>query len=228
MLTNDTPIVTPEDDQFGVDPFARALAKALSEMPSPKGVVVAVNGPWGSGKSSAVNLVVFHLDELIKQEKLKLIRFSPWWLSGIEAITAAFFAELEAAIGRSAGKQALDAIQKFTRRVPRFGKAAGRAADLYTPGAGTVVGGVTDAVEQLLPDEKDIEAQHEEVAALLEKVDRRFLVVIDDIDRLSPEEPARDDGFSEGQTRRPGRHLPAAIRQGPDQHGQQHLQRLAL
>jgi hypothetical protein len=70
MLTNDTPIVMPEDDQFGVDPFARALAKALSEMPSPKGVVVAVNGPWGSGKSSAVNLVVFHLDELIKQEKL--------------------------------------------------------------------------------------------------------------------------------------------------------------
>jgi predicted KAP-like P-loop ATPase len=100
-------------------------------MPSPKGVVVAVNGPWGSGKSSAVNLVVFHLDELIKQEKLKLIRFSPWWLSGIEAITAAFFAELEAAIGRSAGKQALDAIQKFTRRVLHFGKAAGTAADLY-------------------------------------------------------------------------------------------------
>jgi hypothetical protein len=60
MLTNDTPIVTPENDQFGVDPFARALAKALSEMPSPEGVVVAVNGPWGSGKSSAVNLVVFY------------------------------------------------------------------------------------------------------------------------------------------------------------------------
>ncbi len=79
-------------------------------------------------------------------------------------------------------------FQKFTRRVLRFGKAAGTAADLYTPGAGTVVGGVTDAVEQLLPDEKDIEAQHAEVAALLEKVDRRFLVVIDDIDRLSPEE----------------------------------------
>jgi hypothetical protein len=39
MLTNDTPIVTPEDDQFGVDPFARALAKALSEMPSPSSLL---------------------------------------------------------------------------------------------------------------------------------------------------------------------------------------------
>lgn len=188
MLTNDTPIVTPQDDQFGVDPFAQALARAISQMPGPKGTVIAVNGPWGCGKSSAVNLVVFHLDELIKQEKLKLIRFSPWWLSGTDAITAAFFSDLEAAIGRSIGKQALDALQKLTRRVLRFGKAAETAADLYAPGSGTVVGGVTDAVELLLPDEDDIEAQHQKISALLEKVDRRFLVVIDDIDRLSPEE----------------------------------------
>src|SRR5712691_12357432 len=101
MLTNDTPIATPEDDQFGVDPFARALARAISEMPAPNGVVIAVNGPWGSGKSSAINLILFHLKELIELEKLKIIRFSPWWLSGTEAITAAFFGDLEAAIGRS-------------------------------------------------------------------------------------------------------------------------------
>src|SRR5215472_5354907 len=107
MLTNDTPINTPEDDRFGIDPFAQALARAISQMPGPKGVVIAVNGPWGSGKSSAVNLVLFHLTELIEHETLKVIRFSPWWLSGSDAITAAFFSELEAAIGRSVGKQAL-------------------------------------------------------------------------------------------------------------------------
>jgi len=50
MLTNDTPINTPEDDRFGIDPFAQALAKAISDMPAPKGVVIAVNGKWGSGK----------------------------------------------------------------------------------------------------------------------------------------------------------------------------------
>ena len=32
MLTNDTPIITPEDDQFGVDPFAQALARAIAQM----------------------------------------------------------------------------------------------------------------------------------------------------------------------------------------------------
>jgi predicted KAP-like P-loop ATPase len=77
MLTNDTPIATPEDDQFGVDHFAQALARAISGMPTPKGVVVAINGPWGCGKSSALNLVLFHLNDLVKQEKLRVIRFSP-------------------------------------------------------------------------------------------------------------------------------------------------------
>jgi predicted KAP-like P-loop ATPase len=75
MLTNDTPIATPDDDRFGINPFAQALARAISEMPAPNGVVIAVNGPWGSGKSSALNLVLFHLTELIDREKLKLIRF---------------------------------------------------------------------------------------------------------------------------------------------------------
>jgi hypothetical protein len=36
MLTNDTPIATPEDDRFGINPFAQALAKAISDMPAPK------------------------------------------------------------------------------------------------------------------------------------------------------------------------------------------------
>ena len=188
MLTNDTPIATPEDDRFGVDPFAQALARAISDMPAPKGVVIAVNGPWGSGKSSVLQLILFHLRSLIDQQKLTVIRFSPWWLSGTDAITAAFFNDLEAAIGRSVGKQALDALQKITRRVLRFGKVAEAAADMYLPGIGRAVGGATDAVESLLPDEDDIATQHQKISELLDKADRRFLVLIDDIDRLAPDE----------------------------------------
>jgi len=87
MLTNDTPIATPEDDHFGIDPFAQALARAISAMPAPEGVVIGVNGPWGSGKSSALNLILYHLEPLIKEKKLKVVRFSPWWLSSTAAGT---------------------------------------------------------------------------------------------------------------------------------------------
>jgi predicted KAP-like P-loop ATPase len=187
MLTNDTPIATPEDDRFGIDPFAQALAR-ISDMPAPRGAVIAVNGPWGSGKSSALQLILFHLHPLIDHQKLRVIRFGPWWLSGTDAITAAFFSDLEAAVGRSVGKQALDALQKITRRVLRFGKAAETAADMYVPGAGKAVEGVTHAIESLLPDDDDLATQHQKISELLDKADRRFLVLIDDIDRLAPDE----------------------------------------
>ncbi len=84
MFTNDTPIANPEDDHFGIDPFAQALAKAIPAMKAPEGVVIGINGPWGSGKSSVINLILYHLREATESAKLKVVRFSPWWLSGTE------------------------------------------------------------------------------------------------------------------------------------------------
>jgi predicted KAP-like P-loop ATPase len=52
MLTNDTPITTPDDDHFGIDQFARTLVKAILAMQAPQGVVIGINGPWGSDKTA--------------------------------------------------------------------------------------------------------------------------------------------------------------------------------
>ncbi len=59
---NDQPIQIPSEDRFGIDPFARTLASSILKMKSPQGSVIALNGPWGSGKSSAVNLIKHHLE----------------------------------------------------------------------------------------------------------------------------------------------------------------------
>lgn len=58
---NDKPISEPSEDRFGIDPFAKTLAASIRKMKAPEGTVVALNGPWGSGKSSAVNLILHHL-----------------------------------------------------------------------------------------------------------------------------------------------------------------------
>jgi predicted KAP-like P-loop ATPase len=156
-------------------------------MPAPKGAVIAVNGPWGTGKSSAINLVLYHLDQPIKDGEIRIIRFSPWWLSGTEAITAAFFSDLEAAIEKTGAQQAVSAFQNIARRVLRFGKVAQTAADAVLPGSGKAVEGVAGVVEAFLPDE-DIATQHQRVSDLLESAGHRFLVLVDDIDRLAPDE----------------------------------------
>jgi predicted KAP-like P-loop ATPase len=181
MLTNDSPITAPSDDHFGVDPFAQALAKAIEKMPTPEGVVIGINGPWGSGKSSALNLIVHHLKPLIDANKLKVIRFTPWWLSGADAITAAFLTDLQSAIGVSLGDTALKAFKSVANRVQRV---VGAVADIAAPGVSKIV----DAASSLLGDGESIEEQHKKVSEALAAGDCRYLVIIDDIDRLGPDE----------------------------------------
>jgi hypothetical protein len=55
---NDKPITAPSEDRYGIDPFAKALASSIRKLAAPEGTVIALNGPFGSGKSSAVNLVL--------------------------------------------------------------------------------------------------------------------------------------------------------------------------
>ena len=71
---NDQPIARPAEDRFGIDPFAKALASSIQKMPSPEGAVIALNGPWGSGKSSAVNLVLYHLNEADEANEIVVVR----------------------------------------------------------------------------------------------------------------------------------------------------------
>ncbi|MGB8873870.1 MAG: P-loop NTPase fold protein, partial [Desulfobaccales bacterium] len=54
---NDAPILTPEDDRFGINQFAQALAQSFRKIESPIGATIALSGRWGSGKSSAANLI---------------------------------------------------------------------------------------------------------------------------------------------------------------------------
>ena len=51
-----------------------------------------------------------------------------------------------------------------------------------------MVGGALQALEKIVPGEEGIEAQHRKVSDLLAKADFRYLVIIDDIDRLGPDE----------------------------------------
>ena len=91
---NDAPILTPDDDRFGIDRFAKVLAQSFKDIESPIGATIAINGPWGSGKSSAVNLIRHHLKNDFQDGKLELIDFRCWWFRGEEALTLAFLQEL--------------------------------------------------------------------------------------------------------------------------------------
>lgn len=118
---NDRPITAPESDLYRLNPFAQALAESIRKMASPEGTVLALNGPWGSGKSSTVNLIKHHLDPAVKGEELVILDFKPWWFKGDDALALAFFRELYAGMSPSLGKKFKKALPALGARVLQTG-----------------------------------------------------------------------------------------------------------
>lgn len=186
---NDQPIATPTEDRFGIDPFSRALASSIRKLKTPTGSVIALNGPWGSGKSSAVNLVRHHLADAVKADELVLIDFTCWWFRGEDALALAFFRELYAGLVPSLGDKIKKALPKLGARLLQAGSVIGGAADAAGAGGiGTAAGGAMEWLGGLIQQEESVEKLHGELSKALAEQKKRFLIVIDDIDRLSPDE----------------------------------------
>jgi predicted KAP-like P-loop ATPase len=189
VIFNDAPIQSPHEDKYGIDPFARSLARSIESVTSPEGIVIALYGPWGSGKSSAVNLVLHHLKPAEEAGKLTIVRFNPWWFSGAESLTLAYFEALQAAFAETKPDTIKSAIKLLGRRLSRRGPLLGAVVDMLTAGfGGRAVEATAEWVGDVLGDEQPIEAAYSTLVNELHKQSSRFLIVIDDIDRLSPDE----------------------------------------
>ncbi len=190
---NDSAITRPEQDRYGFDPFARALARGVAGMAAPEGMVLALAGPWGSGKSGVVNLVMHHLQPEIDAERLHLVRFSPWWFDGREALARGFFESLQAALGdtlrnkaKKVATEAVNAIYQRVKPVKPFLAIGGNVA-AGVP-AGTATAAVIDLALDKLNTKRPVEREYDRLAKVLRDQPRRFLVLIDDIDRLDAED----------------------------------------
>lgn len=187
-ISPDHPIERPEQDVFGFDPFARAIATSIAGLKSPEGLVIGIHGPWGSGKSSAVNLVKHHLTKggLKGAEDLTLVEFNPWWFNGADALAIAFFREMDSSVGKSLPAKTRRVLRDLGRKLESASPLIEVGMNLATAGTGgAAMGGGVKFVGDLLDRERTVLEQHAEIAKALRSEKRRFLVVIDDLDRLS-------------------------------------------
>ncbi len=94
-INADRPIASIKDDALGRTDFALTIARALRGWQGKESLVMAVCGPWGTGKSSVKNMVVERL-ELFHHNRPKVIEFNPWYWSSQDKLVQAFFAAIKA------------------------------------------------------------------------------------------------------------------------------------
>lgn len=200
-FSDDTPGTDPwSDDDFGYRPFAEHLAEVLLGLAAPRGYVLGLHGAWGSGKTTALNYVrhFVRTKNTDQETPLEIVDFQPWMASGQTDLIATFFRVLADRIKEPAdklkrvrtvvGKTAKMAVDPLTKAAITLAAAAHPTETVAINAGGEIAKQAMNQTIDAWLGEPTLQAAHADLARRLRKSRRRFLVTIDDIDRLEPPE----------------------------------------
>jgi hypothetical protein len=176
----DRPITSADQDMLRRGSFVSRVARVIDEVRLMEdSSVLAIVGPWGSGKSSLINLAVAELGS-----GWKIVRANTWAPPDVAGVIAELFAAIRSALPSDG-------------RGRRAAKVLGEWAPLVTPGLSLipVVGGsikeVASSVSSHIAkrhDQRSMEQVFDDLSEKLKGLGLRILVVLDDVDRLQPDE----------------------------------------
>lgn len=166
LLLKDEPIKDENNDKLGFTLYAESISNNIHNIVDNKhSFVFGIEGSWGSGKTSFVNLVKEHLE---KHSHIRLLDFNPWMSGSAQQMTTDFFSLM------AENTSSMRLRMKFRE----YGNALAS-----TDGTG-IVGKV---VESISPSQ-DLGTMLESINECIAREQLRFVVFIDDTDRLDKEE----------------------------------------
>jgi predicted KAP-like P-loop ATPase len=177
----DNPISREADDLLGRSATARDFADHVLSLDASQGLVVAVLGPWGSGKTSFVNLSRTRFAE----RGVALLDFNPWMFSGADQLVESFFVEIAAELRLKKPDRA-----DIADAITDYGEAFSGLAWLPVAGPWIERGrGTAKLLAKLLAKRKEgAGGRRQKLIDTLRHVESPIVVVLDDIDRLSTAE----------------------------------------
>ncbi len=188
---SDRPVSTCVDDEFQIRPYIEGLAEFIKDCETP--MTVAVQGDWGCGKTSMMNMVRDYLNPDDKNDDIVDVWFNTWQFSQFnmdDTLAVTFLQHLLNELIKNVAhdKQVKDNLAPKVKRVLKT-LAVNVTSLALGEHAANLVGAVGD---ELTPEENELDAAakimelkstfHE----IISKVDKRVVVYIDDLDRLQP------------------------------------------
>jgi len=164
---NDVEIQNDAEDFLAHKEQAIQFAKTLLTGASNGGLVFGIDAPWGTGKTSFINLASNYWQENAANEVI-VFRFEPLRYASDPDLSERFIRDLSAEIQRQVF------VPEFPSTVTRYSRMLKGKTDFSFLGFKFTLEPSMETIDELLTDIDDV----------LKRLRRRLIVVIDDLDRL--------------------------------------------
>jgi len=203
-VEGDRALSSGDEDKLGFREVAERIASSLVDRASEDGLVIGVEGAWGSGKSSLLFLIGDELGKLPGDRQPTIINFRPWLIGNRDALITSLFGELSRQLDQVAlnagdatrisvakAKEAGEALRRFMSALSRTGSAIEVAGDASGLGPVKWFGRGVKAVGEFVgkkPTLAPLSELKDKLVQSLRDLGHRFVITIDDVDRLEPAE----------------------------------------
>ena len=192
-MHTDRPLMDANQDRLDFEETAVHLANTIMGDDLSSGFIFGIEGAWGSGKSSLINLTQQKLHQRPNSSKPQIIEFRPWLVGKREDLLKELFNQISGVINNVVDyPHASDArrlLKTYAQVASGLASIAAAAEFIEVPLAGKVkgilqsTGRKADELTNLsLGDIKD------DLKATLRSAKARIIIFIDDLDRLDPPE----------------------------------------
>lgn len=166
---DDEPLGKNKVDELGYDEYAERLSNKILESHFNKSFAIGINGRWGLGKTSFIDLLKRNLSghDLIE------VNFNPWNSSNPKSIIQDFFDTIQQVISPHHSSLSRLLIQYSNKLITLDDNAISRSIQ---------------ATVTFATGFESIDSLFNEINDALKKIGKKIIVFIDDLDRLDKEE----------------------------------------
>ena len=176
---NDLPIQNSKEDLLNRSEFAENLATAVTNLPTQNNsFTIGLIGEWGSGKSSILNM----FEEKIKNnDKIIIMKFNPWRFSQMDNLYNSFFTDLIITLEKNnINKDIINKLKKYKDKII--------LSSLHILKDVAHVSAPLEIYKMFNKDDKTLEEQKNDLNKILSVINKKVVIIIDDIDRLVSKE----------------------------------------